>query len=359
MYTTPVALLYITPRRRPQARAEGTVAGIHRFLFVSHPFASFAASLAVYSGIILAFGTRLEVSGNYFVVLPLIAAALGGGRTLGMAAGALGLPANLLLFSIIGHPEYSPASKVIAEGFGVVLGSSLGYLADYYRELADEIEKLARTEDSLRKALREKELLLKELNHRIKNNLNVIKSLVQLQRNRSSDPAFVAAADELVNRILAISLVHDRLYEGGSLLDNPRDYLQAIAANAASALAAAPTSVSVEVEVGEQALPPEAAVSLGIVANEALTNAMKHGRPGGAVALSLVEEAGEFVLTVRDEGCGVALSAYESEGLGMRIIRALAAQLGGRASLDSGPGPGGEAGGTVLEMRWPSAARSD
>jgi two-component sensor histidine kinase len=333
---------------RPTPRASE----VHRFLFAEHPFASCATAATVYAGVILCFGPSLKVSANYFVALPLIVAALSGGRPAGLAVGALGLPANLLLFAIIGHPEFSPASKPIAEAFGIVLGGSLGYLADYYGELVAEIERHKRTEEELREALREKELLLKELHHRVKNNLNVMKSLIQLQRNRSQDPAFIAAADELVNRVLAMALVHDDLYEDGSRLEDPRAYLESIAANLATAFAAEPGSISVEVDLRGLSLPPDSAVSLGLVANEALTNAMKHGLP--PVELRLVMEAGEFIFTVRDSGPGPG-PVDRDEGLGLRIVRSVATQLGGRAKL--GPGPGGE--GASLEMRWPCAAPSD
>ncbi len=347
-----MAVLYTTRAGESQARRRRSIAGLHDLLFVRHPLASVSAAIAAYALVVLGCGEALAVSANYFVLLPIIAFALAGGMPGGLAAGALGLPANLLLFALLGHPEFSPASKPIAEVFGLVVGASLGYLSDYYRELVGEIEKRGRTEEALRKTLREKELLLQELNHRVKNNLNVIKSLVQLQRSRSPDPAFVAAADELVNRVLAISLVHDKLYEGGSRIEDPSEYLRSIAANVASAFAAPP--VSVEVDLGGSVLPPDDAVSLGLVVNEALTNALKHGGSAGGLALRLRAEPGEFRLSVRDEGPGLAPGNQGGEGLGMRIIGALAGQLGGSVSLaPASPGPG-----SVLELRWPRAAAS-
>lgn len=324
-----------------------------------HGLSSFVISVALYAAIILVFGPSLAVSSNYFVALPVIVAALIGGVWAGLAAGALGLPANLAIFALIGHPEFSPASKPIAEGFGLIVGFALGYLADYYDELEGEIRKRAQTEESLRKALIEKELLFQELNHRVRNNLNVIKSLAQLQRNRSSDPAFIAAADELVGRILAISLVHDQLYESDSPLVDPRVYLAALAANVASSFSARSDSVSVKVEVGERVMRSEIAMPLGLVVNEALTNAMKHarsplsGEPAGpSVSLELAIDEGQYLLTVRDEGPGAARP--NGDGLGVKIVIALARQLGGEATLRVLANPDGSNSGAILEMRWPA-----
>ena len=324
----------------------------HRFLFLRHGRASVAAATGIYALVILTLGPVLAISNNYFVALPVIVSALSGGIWAGLAAGALGLPANLLLFAAIGHPEFSPASKPIAEGFGILVGFSLGYLAEYFRGLEAEIHRRAETEESLRRTLLEKELLLKELHHRVKNNLNVIKSLVKLQRNRSEDPAFVAASDELVNRILAIALVHDQLYGGDSPLVEPRAYLETIAANVSSAFGAGPGAVAVEVDIGGRVLPADLAVPLGLVANEALTNAMKHARLGGPgavppVRVALRMEGERYLLSVLDDGPVPA--AGTDSGLGMKIVRAFASQLGGVAVLGAGP-----SGGALLEMRWPA-----
>jgi len=185
------------------------------------------------------------------------------------------------------------------------------------------------------------------------NNLNIMKSLVKLQRNRSSDASFVEAADELVNRVLAISLVHDQLYRSDSPFVDPGPYLEAIAANVSQAFSA--RTVSVSVDVGRRLLGADVALPLGLVANEALTNALKHARAGAgcSVALSLAAEGDRFHLAVSDDGPGPYAGA--SEGLGMKIIRAFAAQLGGEATLAARPGSDGERAGALFELCWPIA----
>jgi len=129
----------------------------------------------------------------------------------------LGLPANLLLFWILGHPEFSPASKPIAELSGLVVGSTLGYLSDYYRKLDTERQLRKETETELRRAIGERETLFREVHHRVKNNLNLVKSIINLQVRRSSDPGFHEAATALIGRIMTVSFVHERLYRTSEL----------------------------------------------------------------------------------------------------------------------------------------------
>ena len=297
---------------------------LHVALFVRRKAGSVAGSILVYALVVLLLGERLAVSSNYFVFLPLLAAALAYGLPGGMIAGLLGLPSNLLLFGIVGHPEFSPASKPIAWIFGAAVGLSLGYLSDYFRKLDLEAERRAAAAASLAKALEEKELLLAELHHRVKNNLNVIKSVVQLQKNRSCDPEFLAAADDLMGRVLAIAQVHERLYgEGRIEAIEPRGYLEALVAGIVQSRTE-PAALSCDIE---------AATPLALIVNEAVTNALKHGQGGGAarrVSLSLRQEGGSFLLAVEDDGPGRPADA--KPGLGTKLVAALAAQMGGTCS---------------------------
>lgn len=314
---------------------------IHQVLFVRHRLSTLAVTVALYAATVLLWGPDLAISSNYLVIFPVITAALGYGLRGGLLAGVLGLPANLLLFSLLGHPEYSPASKVIAEISGLVIGGALGYLADYYRGLAGEIHRRALVEESLRKAVEERELLLRELDHRVKNNLNVMKSLVQLQKNRSGDPDFLAAADELMGRIFALALVHDHLRRGeGGLGVAPEDYFPALAVGLERAWADRGIKISCEVDAPGLRLSPDMASDLGLVANEAVTNAAKHAA-GARVRLVFMALGPECSLVVEDEPDGCedtppaprATAEGVSSGLGMKIVSSLANRLGGRVRI--------------------------
>ena len=173
--------------------------------------------MLIYAALVWCSGSALGVSNNYFVILPLLASAFAFKLPGGIAAGALALPANLALFALMGHPEFSPASKIMAEMAGLIFGLAVGFLADYFGKVEAEIESRIATEESLRAVLAEKEILLREIHHRVRNNLNIIKSLVQLQKSRSSNPEFIEAADELIGRIFAIALgARTALWPGGT-----------------------------------------------------------------------------------------------------------------------------------------------
>ncbi|HSV56350.1 MAG TPA: sensor histidine kinase, partial [Magnetospirillaceae bacterium] len=317
---------------------------IHRYLFVEHPLASLALTTAVYVSVVLGFGMELAISSNYFVILPILTAALGYGLIGGLIAGGLGLPANLILFNILGRPDFAPASKLIADIFGLLVGGASGYLAEYYRRLQSEIDRRERSEESLRVALEDKQFLLLELHHRVKNNLNVIKSLVQLQRNRSEDARFREAADRLLARIFAIARVHDRLYgrEDSAKVD-PADYFRDILEvyDAEAGDGDPGPRMKADIRTEGRLFPADAAVSLGLVLNEAVANAWKYGvRSGETVWVSFHREEATWTLEVRDAGPGFDPGAgppagtpgHKAGALGVKIILGLAARLGGKAA---------------------------
>jgi two-component sensor histidine kinase len=309
---------------------------------VRHPEISLASSIGLYAAAVLLLGERLAISSNYLVLIPLIAAALSYSLPGGVIAGALGLPFNLLLFALIGHPEYAPASKPMAEISGIFVGTSLGYLSDYFAKLEAEIERRIETEVSLRKALDEKELLLQELHHRVKNNLNVIKSLVQLQKNRSDNPDFLDAANELLGRIFSIALVHEELYGSAELLAvKPGAYLELLAksvigngaseAGRSNEARKAAVEISISPEAEARLLSADVATPLGLIVNEILTNALKHafgGLEGNRMSLELTVEGPRYRLSIEDNGRGFSI-AQRVDGLGLKITKALATQLGG------------------------------
>ncbi len=337
---------------------DGPASRLHHLLFTRWKAASLAASICAYTAIVLCFGRELAISNNYFVALPVLVAALGYSVPGGLAAGLLGLPANLLLFAILGHPEYSPANKLIAECFGTVLGFSLGYVAHNFRMYEGELRRRFETERDLTRALKEKDILLKELNHRVKNNLAVIKSIAQLQRSRSRDPDFLVSIDRLVERIHAIALVHEQLYgpEEGVLTVDPGHYLDALVGNLAASYSDMGVELIHSVRVGGRLLGPEAATPLGLIVNEALNNSIKHAvgvcrEPVIYLNLDVVGE--DYRLIVGDNGPGFEPEAFDSGGgLGLKMIRALARQMDGRVSFEKVDGDGCVEG-ARLELRWP------
>jgi two-component sensor histidine kinase len=314
------------------SKIDRTVSAAHRLLFVRFRVPSLALAVAVYAAGILLSGDALAVSANYYVLIPAIAAAITFGFWGGLVAGALGLPGNLLLFAILGHPEYSPASKVIAELSGIILGASLGYLSDLYGKLQAEIARRMRTEASLMLALEDKDILLQEVNHRVRNNLNVIKSLIGLQSSRSGDPAFISASRQLQQRVFAIALVQEQLYgkDGLSRL-RPSEYLPQLVANLVKGHGS-DASVAFDIRDEDESLSLDQATPLGLIVSEVITNSLKYAFDGVArpeIRVAFRREGGSWLLSLGDNGPGFAYPRGQGSGLGLKLVETLCRQVGG------------------------------
>jgi two-component sensor histidine kinase len=324
-----------------------TLSRTHGFL-TKHRLAVTILAWAIYATTVLVFGTVLAISSNYLVILPVLFTAIGYGLYGGIISGLAGLPANLLLFWLLGHLDYSPASKPIAELAGLLVGSSLGYLSDYYRKLKLEMERRSETESKLRQALVEKDVLLKEVQHRVKNNLNVIKSLINLQASRSADQDFKREAKILIDRIFSISLVQELLYARNSLdAIDLKEYFEGLVRNIVSGFG----SVGLRLELDIESVPGasiDMAVPLGLIVNEVLTNTLKHafvaGRSsasGGSprIDVEFKVKSCVCVLSIADNGPGFdPVAVSQSRGLGIKLIETLSAQLGASFQYSFDPG---------------------
>ena len=169
-------------------------------------------SYGIYASIICVFGDRLGISNNYFVILPIIIAALAWGAVGGIISGdSWPLPSNLALFALTGHLGFSPASLLIAEISGIVIGTTLGVLGDRFRLLGEEILRRKEIEKELRSALEERNVLIKEIQHRVKNNLGVIKSMLYLMMIRTEEVNCREAFRDMTERLMSMALVQDQL----------------------------------------------------------------------------------------------------------------------------------------------------
>lgn len=327
---------------------------MHALFTGRHKVAITLLSWAVYAALVVAAGPALEVSSNYLIILPLLATSMSFGLPGGLMAGAFGLPANLALFHVIGRPEFSPASKPIAELAGLVLGSALGYLSDFYRKLERERALRVAIERELREALSARDLLFKELNHRVKNNLNLVLSIISLQERRAATADLRRELGELSGRVKALSLVHDQLYRKADISAvDVRDYLKTLSDGVRRAVGDPRLPPFITLDCPSRELPMELAAPLGLIVNEALTNAFKHA--GGRaeplrIELRLGSEPEALALEIADDGNGALdAPAAHAGSLGIKLIEGLAGQLGGGASYSR------EGGRTVFRLRFPVA----
>jgi len=218
-------------------------------------------------------------------------------------------------------------------------------------QLEAELEKSRGAQKGLERLLSEKELLLHEVNHRVKNNLQIILSLINLQTRRLAQES---AAKEILaateGRIRSINLVHELIYrtEFGAGLDFRR-YLEELV----KGIGALYSQVDVRVEVLPSARPVQGgvdfSVDFGLVVNELVTNAFKHGivpAGGGLVTVALDLRGSTLVLSVRDSGKGFVPDASEGHSLGLSLVRAVLKKYRAELVVKS-------EGGTLVEILIP------
>ena len=208
--------------------------------------------------------------------------------------------------------------------------------------LTRDITARKQAEAQVRAALRDKELLLKEIYHRVKNNLQVIASLLNLQGRNDHDGNTRALLDDSANRVKSMALVHEQLYQGGDLSSiDFAAYLGQLVRHLADAHGESAHRVPIRLDVAPVQLGIETAVPLGLIVNELLSNAYKHAYPGergGEVALRLaVLDDGRIEVVVSDHGVGLppGLRPETVASLGLRLVASLTEQLEG--ALECGP----------------------
>ncbi|MBK7864439.1 MAG: GAF domain-containing protein [Archangiaceae bacterium] len=208
-----------------------------------------------------------------------------------------------------------------------------------------DITAQTRRDGQLRASLREKEVLLKEVNHRVKNNLQVISSLMNLQAPSLPEEAR-AIFEASQSRVHSIALVHERLYETNDVTSvDFGKYVHSLVAHLGHSLDGLSRGVSTEVAVDGVQLPVNQAVPCGLIVNELVTNAFKHAFPAreGRVCIGLKQDGEKrLVLSVADDGVGlpgdVRAHRVRAGSLGMELVHTFAEQLDARVEVLPGPG---------------------
>lgn len=210
-----------------------------------------------------------------------------------------------------------------------------GRFAGYFGSCVDVTE--------MKRALDDKDVLLREVHHRVRNNMQLITALLDMQAHGATEQETRDRLNEAASRIRSIALVQEQLHG----TDTPSgvdlgDYLRSLA----TAVAGLQGRLAVEVEADAIPLPLDRAVPIGLIVNELLTNALKHAFPGGRPGTVRVEarreEGGAVTILVADDGIGLAGAMLEDRprSLGYRLIRRLATQADATIHLDPGTGPG-------------------
>ena len=197
----------------------------------------------------------------------------------------------------------------------------------------------------LQSSLEEKEALLKEVHHRVKNNLQIISSLLNLQAARIADPTVSELLDESRNRIRAMALVHENLYRAGNFARVPMStHIQSLCAHLIRAYGLREQRIELTTDVDEVELDLDKAISVGLIISELVSNALKHAFPNARagsvrVELKLLGER-RYALAVIDDGVGLPADrdVHDSGSLGLQLVDDLTQQLHGRIAVRRGSG---------------------
>lgn len=237
-----------------------------------------------------------------------------------------------------GAADFVP--KTVGDDFLVLLGSAFEQAVEKARLQAEK----EAAEAEVRIARDRAEVLLAEVNHRVANSLSLVSALVSLQANAITDQVAKDALAETQARILAISLVHKRLYSSGDARAVALDeYLSGLLDHLATSMRAEGHGAVLRHSLQPLRLATDAAINLGVVATEWVTNAFKYAYPDRSgevrVRLQLLED-GRGELAVEDDGVGRRPAApAQGTGIGTRIVKAMAATMGAEAEYsDRNPG---------------------
>ena len=199
--------------------------------------------------------------------------------------------------------------------------------------------------EQLKASLEEKEVLLKEIHHRVKNNLQVISSLLKLQATHVEDPSALEMFNESRNRIQSMALVHEKLYQSANLSRvDFAEYARSLSALLIRSYGAKAAQITLKTEIEDVSLSVDVSVPLGLIINELVSNCLKYAFPagrGGEVRIEIHRiEQNQIQLLVADNGVGFPadFDFRKTETLGMQLVRTLTGQIGGSIELrtDSG-----------------------
>lgn len=206
-----------------------------------------------------------------------------------------------------------------------------------------ELDRRTRGEERLRKSLRDKEALLREVHHRVKNNLQVISSMLKLQARHAGGKELEDLFVEGQNRVKTMALIHENLYRSEEMASvSFKSFINDMARGLFRAFVVDPYRISFVTEVEDVRLNMDTSVPVGLIVNELLSNSIIHAFPGertGEIRLSLrALESGEFELSVSDNGEGMppGFDLRKPASLGMSLVKNLAEeQLNGRIKLSA------------------------
>jgi PAS domain S-box-containing protein len=203
-----------------------------------------------------------------------------------------------------------------------------------------DVSRTKEDEEKIRRSLLEKETLIKEIHHRVKNNLAVIQSLLKLQAIHIKDEETKGLFNESQNRVQSMSMIHERLFKTDDLSTiNFGEYIRSLAAQLFQSYRIDPSLVKLIIDVPDLGVDVNTMIPCGLILNELVSNACKYAFPDdreGELGIMLDKRDDEYSLTVMDNGIGLpeGLDIYSTESLGMQIVTSLVKQINGKLDVD-------------------------
>lgn len=215
----------------------------------------------------------------------------------------------------------------------------------YAEDLNKEIIERRRAEEGIKASLKEKEVLLREIHHRVKNNMQVISSLLKLQSGYVKNKADIEMFKESQNRIKSMALVHEKLYQSEDLSNiDFKGYIEHLANTLFRSYGINGTKTALKVDAEDVMLGVDTAIPCGLIINELVSNSLKYAFPAGIegeieIVFRLIDE-NEIELMVSDNGVGIPedLDFRNSNSLGLKLVNILTDQIGGKLELDRSKG---------------------
>jgi two-component sensor histidine kinase len=279
-----------------------------------------------------------------FYLVPVVLATWNAGRVSGWFIGVLSAAGWLVGDSALSHAYVHPLMPYW----------NAAMLALIYGVVAHLLSTLHRLQAELQKRVERRTAWLAEVHHRVKNNLQIISSLLMLQAEKLSNAADKAVFDECRDRIYSMARLHEQLYSNGESSDlDFAAHLREMAEMLVRSHTPKGCNLALDVHADPVAVDLDTAVTLGLIANELLLNALKHGfngRPAGKVTVELYE-GNCNQMTVRDDGYGLppGFDARKNAGLGLELVLGMTSQIRGEAKIENDP-----AGGTRTTIFFPS-----
>lgn len=210
---------------------------------------------------------------------------------------------------------------------------------DYILVICTDITERKKAENKIIQSLKEKEVLLQEIHHRVKNNLQVISSLLSLQSRYIKDKDVLELFKESQNRVKSMTLVHEKLYQAHDVSQvDFSDYIGELARVLFRSYGISLDKISLDLEVDDVSVDVNMAIPCGLIITELVTNSLKYAFPSGkgTIKISFNKIDSKYILQVEDNGVGIPenIDLKKSKSLGLRLVRTLTDQLGGEVEME-------------------------